>query len=416
MEGTLDLDAVEAQVASVMGVLNRATAELVSVLAEVDATDAWEQYAGIRSLEHWVRWQCGVSAGRASALVAMVRRRHELPSCGALFDAGLLTEDAMATIARRVPGSHDQQVADLAPALLHAQLARLAGTLPPLPQDPDDTAPHDDDADADGEELVRRDVSFATRGGRWRATLDLPADEGALVEKAWEAIRDQLFRERNPDHDPNAPAVGGGVSWADAVVQGGELALRALQPDWSRPVTERFQVLVHLDAATREAQLHLGEVLPGALRRLLTCDCTMQVVTSRDGVPTEMSSPRRVVDRKLRRLVEHRDGGCVVPGCGQRRWLHIHHIRHWEDGGRTTPSNLCALCPFHHRLHHAVLLDIAGDPTRAGGLSFAFADGSPFAARPPSPPARLPDPPPRPFEHPTGEPLEHRWVWWPDCN
>ena len=66
--------------------------------------------------------------------------------------------------------------------------------------------------------------------------------------------------------------------------------------------------------------------------------------------------------------VEHRDGGCVLPGCNQQRWLHIHHIRHWENGGPTESPNLCALCPMHHRLLHAGLVTIDGDPSVPFGL------------------------------------------------
>ncbi|OBG31806.1 hypothetical protein A5672_26475 [Mycobacterium alsense] len=41
----------------------------------------------------------------------------------------------------------------------------------------------------------------------------------------------------------------------------------------------------------------------------------------------------RVINRRLRRALEHRDRTCAVPGCDATRGLHAHHIRHWEDGG-----------------------------------------------------------------------------------
>ena len=84
--------------------------------------------------------------------------------------------------------------------------------------------------------------------------------------------------------------------------------------------------------------------------------------------------------------------GCVVPGCGRRRRLHVHHIVHDEDGGTTVPANLCCLCPAHHRLHHAGRLGIAGDPTKPDGLRFTDQSGrlirGPSPESPAAPPAR----------------------------
>ena len=41
--------------------------------------------------------------------------------------------------------------------------------------------------------------------------------------------------------------------------------------------------------------------------------------------------------------------GCNAPAA----WTVAHHCRPWEHGGSTDLSNLCLLCPTHHReLHH----------------------------------------------------------------
>ncbi|MDQ6798093.1 MAG: HNH endonuclease, partial [Actinomycetota bacterium] len=47
---------------------------------------------------------------------------------------------------------------------------------------------------------------------------------------------------------------------------------------------------------------------------------------------------------RTRLAIEERDGGCRVPGCDRTRWLHVHHVVHWEDGGATDTSNLMSLC------------------------------------------------------------------------
>ncbi|HJV09734.1 MAG TPA: HNH endonuclease signature motif containing protein [Acidimicrobiales bacterium] len=50
--------------------------------------------------------------------------------------------------------------------------------------------------------------------------------------------------------------------------------------------------------------------------------------------------------------------------------MHVHHIRHWEDGGTTDTHNLIALCHRHHRLHHLGSLGIEGNADAPDGVHF----------------------------------------------
>jgi hypothetical protein len=106
---------LEAEIAGVCGVMNAATARLVSLLARVLETGAW-QVSGVHNPTQWVAWQCGVSPARARSLLAMARRRAELPATCAAFDAGELCEDQVAVICRHAPAAVDAQVAELARA------------------------------------------------------------------------------------------------------------------------------------------------------------------------------------------------------------------------------------------------------------------------------------------------------------
>ena len=55
----------------------------------------------------------------------------------------------------------------------------------------------------------------------------------------------------------------------------------------------------------------------------------------------------------LRRLITARDQRCRFPGCSRPAGAgDIDHTVAWEDGGRTTPDNLAALCRRHHTLKH----------------------------------------------------------------
>ena len=91
---------------------------------------------------------------------------------------------------------------------------------------------------------------------------------------------------------------------------------------------------------------------PETVRRL-ACDASMfAVIRGADGEPLTASSRSRTIPRAIRHAVRKRDKGCRFPGCGERAFTDVHHIRHWSKGGTHDPGNLIELCWFHHRLVH----------------------------------------------------------------
>ncbi len=87
----------------------------------------------------------------------------------------------------------------------------------------------------------------------------------------------------------------------------------------------------------------------------------------------------------IRRALEHRDGGCRFPGCGNR-YADAHHILHWADGGETKLSNLVLLCRRCHRAVHEEGFRVEAGEN--GELRFRRPDGRPIPM--------VPDPPPLP--------------------
>ena len=399
--------ALERRVADLVGLLNATTADLVAVVAEALASGAWQQ-EGIRSPAHWLAWQAGVSLRRARRLVGIARRTGELPCTAAAFTAGSLSEDQVAEIAANVPAARDAELASFACSATVAQLHKVAREHldPPVLDEP---------ADED-----RNAVVFGHGDdGRWRLRADLDPALGALVHKALEACRDAEFHARHPEAAAGSRPVG--VTWTDALTRMADAALTGLTGD--RPAGERHQVVIHVrasDTAT-STHLHLGPALPPQVRRHLTCDATLRyLLEDDDGVPLALGRKQRSVSPQQRMVIEDRDKACRRPGCGQHRWLHIHHLDHWEDGGRTDIDRMCALCPRDHDLHHRGLLGITGDPTRPDGLTFTDRHGQvlPPSARPTPPDrttgldarrAQLGIPPAR-WTHPTGERLQ-TWAY-----
>ena len=183
-----------------------------------------------------------------------------------------------------------------------------------------------------------------------------------------------------------------------------------------RAQRDRTTVLVHLNTGTDgpAAHLHGGPALPDTLRRYLSCDTRLRPVWETDSLPVSVGRAMRTVPERTRTVVEERDRGCRIPGCPRTRWLHIHHIVHWEHGGATDTNNLICLCAPHHRAHHQGQLNITGDPDQPDGITCTDRHGRTLTpTNPPTPPR---DPPhtaaarlgitPTTYHHPTGEPLQ----------
>ena len=105
--------AADERIAELVGNINAATAELVSVIRDVLATDAWCG-AGLRSPAHWLAWRAGLSPARAAALVQMAQRLAHLPTVESAFSDGRRSEDSVKLISARVPAERDVELAELA--------------------------------------------------------------------------------------------------------------------------------------------------------------------------------------------------------------------------------------------------------------------------------------------------------------
>ncbi len=415
------LGELEARGAGLAGVLNATSAALVSIIYEVLDGELWNG-RGLRSPEHWVQLRFGVSPTRARRLVGAARALQVLPQVRKAFEAGETSEDHVAEITRaEVSEVHDEQVVTLAREASVPQLRRGLSFLPPEPKPEGED---EDEPESGPSESVRpkRQVGFGYGDdGSWRLSATLPADEGALVQKAIEAGRDAEFRARHGrEPDPGAES---GVGWADGLVRLATAGLDGLDPSTRAGASpsERYVVNLHVraDEPGAPAAVHLGPALPVSLRRYLLCDATVRAWVADQLGNVGPGRKARVVDPKLRAVIEHRDGGCIVPGCSGHRWLVAHHIQHWENGGPTETWNLVCLCRAHHRLVHSGQLRISGDPGRPATLRLPDDHGRPIGPSPPVPPDVPPDQAARrlgvadgSWRIRGGEPADWKCVYW----
>ena len=377
----------EVQLAEIAGILNAQHARLVGVAARALRGGNWCG-EGIQSFTHWLTIRLGICSGQAKKIATIAARVDEFPLLITAFDRGELSLDQVWVVCARAPGWADARMTDVAAVCTVRQLQRLVR---------DENFEHDPD-EPSTEPAPPAHEGFGVgwdEHSRLRITGSLDADDGAFVQGALDEARDSLFQAGNLN-----------PTYRDAMV---EMARRSLEGT-SADRRERFLPQIHLHTDTGAAQLTNGVSVPPAIRDYLLCDCKLQPVWERDNIPFGAGRTQRSIPDRLRRVIEHRDQGCRAPGCTMR-FGHIHHIRHWADGGETESHNLLSLCRRHHKLHHQGLLGITGNADIPGDVRFTDQHGRALAdhASPRSPAG----PPPQPagkYEHPTGERLNPMWI------
>ncbi|ORB73106.1 HNH endonuclease signature motif containing protein [Mycobacterium scrofulaceum] len=385
------LDVLFEELAELTGQRNAIDGRIVQIVAEIDR-DELCGITGARSVAALVAWKTGSSPANAHTIATIASRLREFPRCNQALREGRLSLDQVGVIAARAGEGSDEHYVQLAQVATVNQL-RTAVKLEPRP---------DPEPRCEPERSITKTTN--ERGSCYR--ISLPQDEAATFDAALASHRDALIAEWKRDHDDGDP----GSEQRPPLPGTLEAFLRLVEAGWDaeaarRPHGQHTTVVVHVDVEQRAAALHLGPLLTDAQRRYLTCDATCEVWFERDGQPVGAGRVTRVINRRLRRALEHRQSTCAVPGCGATRGLHAHHLRHWEDGGPTELANLVLVCPYHHRAHHRgvititgpahdlVVTDDSGRPLRAGSL-----------ARPPT--QTPPQVPPCPG------PLGERADWW----
>ncbi|MDZ7826631.1 MAG: DUF222 domain-containing protein [Gammaproteobacteria bacterium] len=348
---------------------------------------------GARSTANWLNFKCGIALGAAREKVRVARALEQLPQIDETLRRGEVSYSKVRAMTRVATPDNEALLLQYALHATASQLERIVAGVRRL------------ERLEDPERLLNLRRS---RGLRWYWDEDgmliihgrLAPEDGALLLKAVNAMKDRIYREEReareergepeasgpPQPDPveagplegvmeslvegPAGSVSGGAGprSVDALLRLVETGMQA-EP---KPLTggERTQVVLHVpvDAPvqrpvdadhptehppTEHPVLDEGPVVAAETARRLACDAGW-VVHREDASGETLSIGRRsrTVPTGMRRALQRRDRGCRFPGCGERRWVDAHHIHHWADGGETSLENLLLLCRHHHRLVH----------------------------------------------------------------
>ncbi len=353
----------------------------LTLIAEFDRRRGWES-GGHRTCAHWLAFRTGIELGAARERVRAARALTELPQISASMEQGEPSFAQVRALTRVATPECEGELLELAHCSTAAQLERIVMAWRRLSRFDENEL----------ERMRHRSRCFSVfpdEDGMYVVRGRLDAEVGAMLMRAIDAASDALFRkdtskdtseETSGEIEPKqrrADAVGLMAERALAVGFGrtgveathgedravGEDGVDRADDEDTAPLSgsraERYQVVLHVEAATLESErepgrseLEDGTRVSAETSRRLSCDASVvQLSEAPDGSVLDVGRKTRTIPLALRRALESRDRECRFPGCGLR-FTDAHHVRHWADGGETNLENLVLLCRFHHRLVH----------------------------------------------------------------
>jgi len=382
----VELERLGDEIAELAAHLDAATARLLDLIREFDASGGWGN--GFRSCAHWLSWRVGLEPGAAREHVRVARALGSLPRLAQALARGELSYSKVRALTRVAIAVTEERLLAVGRAGTAEHVEMIVRGWRRM------------DRKAEAQESTRRHRNRALHvypdgDGMVVIRGRLEPEVGSVVMQALASAREALYRRREAKDVPagtGGPDVPAGTSvvdgspeaptmeqqQADALALVAETALhRGMDPG---APGERYQVVVHVDAqvladadAPGQSVLDGGARVPAGTSQRLACDASRVVMRhDADGRITEVGARTRTIPPALRRALQHRDKGCRFPGCG-RPFGQGHHIRHWAHGGPTTLSNLALLCRRHHRAVHEDGYQV--ERLADGGLCFRRPDG-----------------------------------------
>jgi len=335
-QGKTRIDELDRNILTLCTRINAATYELLVMIREFDERAGFLQW-GLSNCAEWLAWRCDLSMTTAREKVRVAHGLKILPRISASFASGELSYAKVRELTRVADRDNEERLLDFALRTTAVNVAERCRELRCGSEASLDSAAR---AFANRSLRIRRDH----HRGVMTITVDLPTDSGELVEKALDRARDDELQEI-PDPEGN--------SWsarqADAFVN---LVTGCLSGE-SGESNDNYLVTIHVDQSALAGSGGRAGLPVESVKRLC-CDSHAVVITEDEhGEPLSIGRKSRIIPQAISRAVRSRDNNCCTfPGCGNRRFLHCHHVEHWSNGGETSLDNLLLLCSKHHTLVH----------------------------------------------------------------
>src|SRR3989442_4200972 len=315
-----ELDRLGDEIAELSAHLDAATARLLDLIREFDARAGWN--TGFRSCAEWLSWRVGLDLGAARERVRVAHALGALPLMAEALARGELSYAKVRALTRVATPETEERLLGVGRQGTAAHVERIVRGWRRV------------DRIAEARETASRHKSRALQvyqdeDGMVVIRGRLAPEVGAVVMKALEAAREtlyqrswQTFADASEGVSAETPTVA--QQQADALALLAETSLNHGNDPGA--FGERYQVVVHVDAATLadpdqpgESALEDGVRVSAETSRRLACDASRGGMRHDEcGRPIEVGARTPPIPPALRRALDHRDRGCRFPGCRGR--------------------------------------------------------------------------------------------------
>ena len=358
------------EIRTLAGRINAADHQFLTLIAEFDRRTGW-MADGMQTCAHWLNWKCGVAIGAARERVRVARALENLPMVSAAMSSGRLSYSKAREITRVGNESNEDYLLQIAEHGTAAHVERLVRAYRRCKEV--------EELSREQRQQQNRKVTFRyDDDGSLVLTCCLSAEVGAVVMKALDLAIETVPVYKDDPTLETRQVVPFSARRADALAHVAESFLA--HDVLASPGSDRQQIVVHVAEETLRSraagccEIEDGPSIAAETARRFSCDASIvTLVENADGEPLDAGRKTRNISAPLRRLLTARDKGCRFPGCSNSRYIDMHHIKHWANGGETKPSNLASLCRFHHRAVHEGGFDV--EILDDGALRFVRPDG-----------------------------------------
>ena len=334
----LAIEELEQNIRTLCAQINAATYELLVMIREFEQRGGYLKY-GLHNTIEWLAWRCDLADGTAREKVRVARALGDLPVVSAHFASGALSYSKVRSLTRVATEKNETDLVTFALSHTASKVAQYCAELGMgMPAS-----------------LGVAERAFSNRAlrikrneekGTMSITVDLPLDAGELIEKALDKARDDECLQI-----PDLVDTSWSKRQADAFVTMLKEYLGGGGQNSGTP--DNYLVNIHVDQSALADGVGRSSLPLEAVKRHC-CDGKSIVMTeTKQGEPLSIGRKSRVVPKSIERAVKARDNNCCsFPGCSNRRFLHIHHVVHWSNGGETSLDNLVLLCTKHHTAVH----------------------------------------------------------------
>lgn len=352
--------------------MTRNKAELLQLIYDFD-TNNFAQAFGSSCTSSWLVREFGVAASTAYEWLRVSKQAVHFTFLMEAFRAAEIDYSTVRLLLKYVTVDNEVELVEMAKELGHEQMKKyLAGkeTNQPEPDKPEHFLRVKDLPDGG---VAVEAVMSGTDGASFKAALKI--GEMGFYEQEHAAQQASAEETR-----PARKTVSGyGMPIGRSLLQSFMGMVHLVRTKATSPLrTPGAHVNIVLNADGHAYMPAAPKVPAAALANLVANGLTRLNVADSAGLILNVGRAQRLAtDAQVNALMTMWGHQCAMPGCTHTRFMEIHHMEEWADGGETNLDNLIPLCSACHSL----VTDGWAKIERHGHqIRFFMGDGSAFVS------------------------------------